>query len=139
MAGRKGSKNGHLKGEELLRYKSMKEWFESLKYCAISRGKKGLTKETKKHRLSIMANFVKWSKMNPDQLLEEAQRDINLTGKRLIDYFENRMKKLTITFVLLLILSFMLVSIPEIGVVKAQGTIYIRADGSVEGTVNSEK
>jgi parallel beta-helix repeat protein len=38
------------------------------------------------------------------------------------------------TFVLLLILCFVLVSIPEIGIVKADSTIYIRADGSVEGT-----
>jgi len=44
------------------------------------------------------------------------------------------MKKITTTIVLLLILSFVLVSFPEIGIVKAQGTIYIRADGSVEGT-----
>jgi len=36
--------------------------------------------------------------------------------------------------ILLLILSFVLVSLPQIGVVKAEGTIYIRTDGSVEGT-----
>jgi parallel beta-helix repeat protein len=35
---------------------------------------------------------------------------------------------------LLLILSVVLVSFPQIGIVKAQDTIYIRADGSVEGT-----
>jgi len=44
------------------------------------------------------------------------------------------MKKITTTFALLLIFSFVLVSISEIGIVKAQDTIYIRADGSVEGT-----
>jgi len=44
------------------------------------------------------------------------------------------MKKITATVALLLILSLMLVSIPEIGIVKAESTIYIRADGSVEGT-----
>ena len=43
------------------------------------------------------------------------------------------MKKIT-TIALLLILSFVLVSISEIGIVNAEGTIYIRADGSVEGT-----
>ena len=63
LAGRKGAKNGHYKGEELLQYKSMKDWFESLKYCAISRGKEGLGDEGRKHRLSSMARFVKWSKM----------------------------------------------------------------------------
>ena len=44
------------------------------------------------------------------------------------------MKKITTTVVLFLILSVLLVSFPEIGIVKAVGTIYIRADGSVEGT-----
>jgi parallel beta-helix repeat protein len=34
----------------------------------------------------------------------------------------------------LLILSVFLVSFPQIGIVKAEGAIYIRADGSVEGT-----
>ena len=44
------------------------------------------------------------------------------------------MKKITTTIALLLILSFMLVSLPAIGIVKAESTIYIRADGNVEGT-----
>ena len=44
------------------------------------------------------------------------------------------MKKLTSTIVLILFLSFVLVSLPQIGTVKAEGTIYIRADGTVEGT-----
>ena len=35
---------------------------------------------------------------------------------------------------LMLILSFMLVSIPQIELMKAQDSIYIREDGSVEGT-----
>ena len=44
------------------------------------------------------------------------------------------MKKLTSTIILLLVFSLLLVSLPEIGMVKAEGTIYIRADGTVEGT-----
>jgi parallel beta-helix repeat protein len=45
------------------------------------------------------------------------------------------MKKITTTITLLLVLSFMLVSLPEIGIVKAQlSSIFIRSDGSVEGT-----
>jgi len=43
-------------------------------------------------------------------------------------------KKLASVLVLLLLFSFVLVSIPQIGVVKAESTIYIRADGSIEGT-----
>ena len=38
------------------------------------------------------------------------------------------------TIILLLILSIILVSLPDIGIVKAQDIIYIRSDGSVEGT-----
>jgi len=37
-------------------------------------------------------------------------------------------------FILVLILFFAVVSISEIGIVKGESTIYIRADGSVEGT-----
>ena len=65
----------------------MKDWLESLDYCAVSRGKKGLTLGAKRQRLSTMKNFVNFSKMNPDQLLDEAKRDINLSGKRLLDFF----------------------------------------------------
>jgi len=43
-------------------------------------------------------------------------------------------KKSASMLVLLLFLSFVLFSLPQIGVVKAESTIYIRADGSVEGT-----
>ncbi len=45
------------------------------------------------------------------------------------------MKKITTAVALLLILALTLVSIPEIGIVNAQlSSIYIRSDGSVEGT-----
>jgi len=44
------------------------------------------------------------------------------------------MNRLKSTFVVLLVLSFVLFSFPQIEVVNAQGTIYIRADGTVEGT-----
>jgi len=49
------------------------------------------------------------------------------------------MKKITSTLVLLLILSFIFISLPQIEVAKAQATIYIRADGSVEGTGKIEQ
>jgi parallel beta-helix repeat protein len=41
--------------------------------------------------------------------------------------------------ILLLILCFSVVSISKIRIVKAEGTIYIRADGSVEGTDNIQR
>lgn len=88
MASRSGAKNGHQKGEELLKFQSMKDWLESLGYCAVSRGKdEGLTAGAKRQRLSVMKNFVKFSKLNPDKLLAEGQQDMNLPGKRLMDYF----------------------------------------------------
>jgi len=43
-------------------------------------------------------------------------------------------KRSAFVLVLLLFLSIVLVSFPQIETVKAEGTIYIRADGSVEGT-----
>jgi parallel beta-helix repeat protein len=43
-------------------------------------------------------------------------------------------KNLASALVLLLLFSFVLVSLSQIGVVNAEGTIYIRADGTVEGT-----
>jgi parallel beta-helix repeat protein len=43
-------------------------------------------------------------------------------------------RKSVSAFVMLLILSVVFASFPQIGVVKAEGTIYIRADGTVEGT-----
>ena len=44
------------------------------------------------------------------------------------------MKKIKSILFVLLVLSLVLVSIPQIAVVKAQSTIYIKGDGSVEGT-----
>jgi len=44
------------------------------------------------------------------------------------------MKQITTTVALILVLSFILVSFSQMGLVNAENTIYIRADGSVEGT-----
>jgi parallel beta-helix repeat protein len=50
-------------------------------------------------------------------------------------FFKKKLKNLKPMLTLLLILSFLLVSLPQIKQVKAQdNTIYIRADGTVEGT-----
>jgi len=48
-------------------------------------------------------------------------------------------RKSVSAFVMLLILSVVFASFPQIGVVKAEGTIYIRADGNVEGTDNIQR
>jgi parallel beta-helix repeat protein len=47
---------------------------------------------------------------------------------------EEKMKKIASTLISLLVLSLVLVSFPQIEEVKAQEAIYIRSDGSVEGT-----
>ena len=44
------------------------------------------------------------------------------------------MKKKWASIILLLVLSSLAVTLPNVGIVKAQITIYIRADGSVRGT-----
>jgi len=50
-------------------------------------------------------------------------------------YIRGKIKKHYLILVVLLVLSVLLVSFPQIVMVKAQSnTIYIRVDGSVEGT-----
>jgi len=44
------------------------------------------------------------------------------------------MKKKWASIILLLVLGSLMVTLPNVGIVKAQNTIYIRADGSIEGT-----
>jgi len=46
----------------------------------------------------------------------------------------SNMKKITTTFALIVVLFLVLVTAPELRTVKAEGTIYINADGTVEGT-----
>jgi parallel beta-helix repeat protein len=46
------------------------------------------------------------------------------------------MKGFVLRFIPLLILCSVLISLPQINMVKASGTIYIRADGSIEGTID---
>ncbi|MCJ7721001.1 right-handed parallel beta-helix repeat-containing protein, partial [Candidatus Bathyarchaeota archaeon] len=49
------------------------------------------------------------------------------------------MKKNWASIILLLVLSSLMVTLPNVGIVKAESTIYIRADGSVEGTDNTQR
>lgn len=77
----------HLKGEELLKYESVKNWFDSLNRAANNRGKDGLSRNVKAMRLGRMWEFTNKGELNPDELLKEAQEDIKKTGRRLDDYF----------------------------------------------------
>jgi parallel beta-helix repeat protein len=54
--------------------------------------------------------------------------------KVVVVVFRCKMNRFKSAFVVLLVLSFVLFSFPQIEVVKAEETIYVRADGTVEGT-----
>ena len=51
----------------------------------------------------------------------------------------SNVKKFALIYILLLFLSSLLISFPKINIVRASGTIYIRADGTVEGTDNIQR
>jgi len=76
-----------LKGEQLLKFESVKNWVDSLNQMAINRGKDGLTKNAKSVRLHRMFEYTDEGNLNPDELLKEAQQDIDLAGQRLQKYF----------------------------------------------------
>ena len=76
-----------LERKDLLEFKSVQNWFDSLIRSAKRNGKNGLSKSVKSMRLGRMWEFTKKGELNPDELLKEAKEDINLTGKRLEDYF----------------------------------------------------
>ncbi len=82
-----------MKGEELLKFESVKNWLNSLNKSAEKRGKKGLSKNGKGIRLGRMWEYTLEGKLNPDELLQEAKDDIKKTGKRLDEYFEARKKQ----------------------------------------------
>jgi integrase len=84
-----------LKGQELLKFESVKNWLNSLNKSAQKRGKKGISKNGKGIRLGRLWEYTNEGKLNPDELLKEAKQDIKLTGKRLDDYFEARKKRTT--------------------------------------------
>lgn len=82
-----------LKGEELLKYKSIQTWLNSLDQMAVQRGKDGLTKNAKAMRLGRMWNYTNKGILNPDELLKEAQENIDNAGKRLKEYFIEKKAK----------------------------------------------
>lgn len=79
-----------LKGDELLKFESVQKWIDSLDHMATQRGKDGLTKNAKAMRLGRMWEYTDEGKLNPDELLEEAKKDIDNAGKRLNDYFTKK-------------------------------------------------
>jgi integrase len=84
---------GKMKGEELLEFESVRNWIESVDIQSKNRGKKGITYQAKRGRLAKLLEYVtaeNGNKLNPDKLLEEAQKDIDKAGKRLKDYFDRK-------------------------------------------------
>jgi len=84
-----------VKGDELVEYESVQNWLDSLNQSALTRGKAGLTKNAKYVRLGVFLKYVSFTKMNPDQLLEEAKSDIDKTGHRVNDFFSFRAKEVS--------------------------------------------
>lgn len=81
-----------LERKDLLEFESVKNWFDSLTRSAKRNGRDGLSKSVKSMRLGRMWEFTNEGKLNPDELLKEAKEDVNLTGKRLEDYFYAKKK-----------------------------------------------
>lgn len=77
----------HLKRKDLLKFESVKNWFDSLESNAKMQGRKGLSKSVKSMRLGRLWELTNKGEISPDELLEEAKEDIEKTGKRLEDYF----------------------------------------------------
>ena len=84
-----------MKGEELVEHESVKNWLDSLNQSALSRGKAGLTKNAKYVRLSVFLKYIDFTKMNPDQLLEEAESDVDKAGHRVNEFFSFRAKEVS--------------------------------------------
>jgi len=84
-----------VKGEELEKYVSVQNWLDSLNQSALSRGKAGLTKNAKYVRLGVFLKYVKFADMNPDELLEEAESDVDKVGHRVNDFFSFRAKQVS--------------------------------------------
>ncbi|MCW3997963.1 MAG: site-specific integrase [Candidatus Bathyarchaeota archaeon] len=71
---------------EYLKFDSIKNWFESLEQTAMSRNKK-FTKSARNNRTSVIIKFSKFTGLNPDQLLEEAKKDIKNATSKITDFF----------------------------------------------------
>ncbi len=84
-----------LRGEQLLKFESVQNWFKSLDQMAKNRGTKGLSKAAKAMRLGRMWEFTNKGELNPDELLTEAQENIDKAGQRLADYFEIKSKQVS--------------------------------------------
>jgi site-specific recombinase XerD len=85
-------KGGHVVGLELLEFKSVKKWMDSLEKSAVSKGKL-FTETARNQRLGRMMEYTQNGAINPDFLLDEAKTDIEDVGTRLQEYFKAKLKE----------------------------------------------
>jgi integrase len=71
-------------GEELLNFSSVKRWISSLEQSAVGRGKT-FGESNKFNRLWHLSKYT--TKLNPDELLQEAKNDLEKTMIRLTTHF----------------------------------------------------
>lgn len=82
-------KIGNVKGKELLKYQSVKNWLESVDAQAQRQGKDGITQAAARIRLGRLYEYTNNGAISPDELLKEAKADIDKAGKRLKNYFDD--------------------------------------------------
>jgi len=82
-----------LKGEELLKFESIQKWLKSKDQMAKDKGDKGLTENAKAMCLGRMWEYTLEGKLNPDELLQEAQENVDETGEQLRMYFALKKSK----------------------------------------------
>lgn len=87
----KRGKAGNVLGLELLNFRSVKKWIESLEQSAVSKGKL-FTEEARSIRLGRMMEYTNDGEISPDFLLDEAKQNVDATGKRLQDYLTMKLK-----------------------------------------------
>lgn len=71
---------------EIKKFNSVKNWFESLEESALSRNK-NFSDHARNARLSVIVKYSQFTKRTPDELLEEAKRDIKFAKKNILDFF----------------------------------------------------
>src|SRR5450759_3774536 len=79
-------------GEELLKFVSVQKWIVSLEQSSLGRGK-GFSVDTKNNRLWHLWKYTDNGKLNPDDLLSEAQTDIEKAMAQLTNHFNSIQKE----------------------------------------------
>lgn len=72
--------------EQFLKYQSVQDWFESVR-LSNQANNKTFTLRDFGGRLRVLEDFVEFTKMNPDQLLEEGREDLKKSHARLMGFF----------------------------------------------------